>query len=238
MAAPTVDKGGTDPDGGLQAGGLIVHGPYEDLPEIASRRPRWGDFAAWWDASARGQADDAMSNLAAGCNVRPGPGELAALCEEWGFLAVEIAGELLGKVGAPDGDLTAKYPCVRAADVRGSEAHPWREVAPVDLLDRVLAVSRRALLFKTPAGLLAMRPPGASVAGPYQDAMVAVRAGKVDASTAEAARALELGCAIEPPAAVLAGMIEEYPALVYCLYDVLAEAGRPGKAKARPLTAP
>jgi hypothetical protein len=109
-----------------------------------------------------------------------------------------------------------------------------RTLLPVELLDAAERVTRRALIFTTPAGLLALRPPNRDAAASYVDAIADVAAKKADASYLGAGRALMLACAISPDAQTLAAAIESYPALAQWIPPVLQAASSGGKAIARP----
>ena len=104
---------------------------------------------------------------------------------------------------------------------------------PLDLLDTCERVSRRALFFRTPGGLLAFRPPPRAAVADYVDALAAAKANKPDASYLGAGRTLMLACAISPDAGALAAMIETYPALAQWIPPVLHEASLGGKARPR-----
>ena len=63
------------------------------------------------------------------------------------------------------------------------------ELLPLEALDAAERVSRRAVFFRSPMGLLGYRPPPRAAAATYADAVSAFQAGK-DASLLGAARAL------------------------------------------------
>jgi len=105
---------------------------------------------------------------------------------------------------------------------------------PVELLDAAERVTRRALIFRTPAGLLALRPPARDAAAAYVDGIADFQAKKPDSSAIGAGRALMLACAISPDAPALAAAIDQYPALAQWIPPVIQAASSGGKALARP----
>lgn len=133
----------------------------------------------------------------------------------------------------PDGDekeAARKRLAAHAAAVAALEP----TLLPLELLDAAERVTRRALIFTTPAGLLALRPPNRDAAASYVDAIADVAAKKADASYLGAGRALMLACAISPDAQTLAAAIEQYPALTQWIPPVIHAASSGGKALARP----
>ncbi len=233
----------------------------EEAGEFTLRPPSFAAYAAWFDAVQARRVSDASQNLVIDCAAEPTPEALAALFEEYGGLPETLTNELLAHVGTPGGGADEGYPCVRLADARkahsraaelgtvvneaADEAERYavaaRELAaltptllPLELLDAAERVTRRALIFTTPAGLLALRPPNRDAAASYVDAIADVAAKKADASYLGAGRALMLACAISPDAQTLAAAIESYPALAQWIPPVLQAASSGGKALARP----
>jgi len=230
---------------------------FEEAGDISLRPATFAAFAAWYDATARKRVADAAQNLAIDCAATPGPEDLASLFEDFGFLPESITSVLLDHVGAPAGGAGVGYPMVRLKDARaahsrvaelrtasameGASPALARELAelepallPLELLDAAERVSRRAMLFTTPAGLLAFRPPPRGAAADYVDGIAAFQSQAPDASYLGAGRTLLLACAISPAPDVLAASIESFPALTQWIPPVLQEAGAGGKAQARP----
>lgn len=217
----------------------------DEAGDITLRAPGFEVFATWFDLIARGRPADANQNLAADCAVKPDAAGLAALFEDFGGLPETLASALLEHVGTPGGGAAEGYPCVRL--VKAREAHtahaamapgPAADVAgaaliPLDLLDACERVSRRAMIFTTPAGLLAFRPPARSDVADYVDALAAWKADKPDTSYLGAGRTLMLAAAISPDKIALAASIEAYPALAQWIPPVLHEASLGGKARPR-----
>ena len=191
----------------------FVHDEIEG--ELRFRTPRWAEFAAWWDTTVRGSPSDAAHNLVAGCAIAPDANALAAEFEDGlGFLPTVIADRLLDHVGAPEAGFGARYPVLAEADV------------PAEVRDAAKkATKRRPLFVQVPTGVWAFRPPGSRAASSYIDAVRSFRAGKVDASLAEASRLLVLSCVLSPSPDVAAAQIQEHPHIVYTLADALGEAG-------------
>ena len=232
----------------------------EEAGEFTLRPPAFAAFASWFDAISQGRVSDASQNLVIDCADTPGPEALAVLFEDFGGLPETLAGELLSHVGTPGGGAGEGYPMVRLADARKAHSRAAElekaraeavqgdteapvapelmrlrgELLPVELLDAAERVTRRALIFTTPAGLLALRPPGRDAAAAYVDAIADCQAKKAGASYLGAGRALMLACAISPDAQTLAAAIEQYPALAQWIPPVIQAASSGGKALARP----
>lgn len=131
---------------------------------------------------------------------------------------------------APD-EQQAKRFAELVAEVEAVEA----TLIPLDVLDVAeRAGGRRVRFYRTGAGLLALKPPGAAAGSAFTDALAAIGAKQQGASYAEANKALVLACAVTPDAPTLLTMIESSPGLVYALSDDLREAASGGKALARP----
>lgn len=231
---------------------------FEEAGDITLREANFATYAAWFDAIQRGRSSDASQNLVIDCAVTPGPEALAALFEDFGFLPETLVAELLARVGTPGGGANEGYPVARLADARKahSRAATLRDgmgtyapdvaaaytaelaaltptLLPVELLDVAERVTRRALIFRTPAGLLALRPPARDAAAAYVDGIADFQAKKPDSSAIGPGRALMLACAISPDAPALAAAIDQYPALAQWIPPALQEAASGGKARAR-----
>lgn len=142
--------------------------------------------------------------------------------------AVELRTRIAGMAPAA-GDLEEKRAESLARELAVYEA----DLIPLELLDAAERVSRRSLIFRTPAGLLTFRPPGRDAAASYVDEAADAQRGKAGASYLGAGRALMLACAIAPDAPALAPSFETYPALAQWIPQVLQEAASGGKARAR-----
>lgn len=142
--------------------------------------------------------------------------------------ASELRARIAGMAPAAD-ELEKK----RAADLAYELEAYEVDLIPLELLDAAERVTRRALIFRTPAGLLAFRPPGRAAAADYVNGIAAFQSNKPDSSFALTGRALLVACAISPSAEAMIATLDTWPALVQWIPDVLREAASGGKARTR-----
>lgn len=216
---------------------------YEEAGGITLREATFDAYASWLDTMGRGSASDAAQNLVIDCAVKPNAEELSALFEDFGFLPETLESEIISAAGK---GVPGPYPMVRLKDARAAHSRALElrergsaelealqaEIIPLELLDAAERVSRRAVIFRSPVGLLPYRPPPRAAAATYADAVAAFQAGK-DASLLHAARALMIACFIGDSQAH-AAQIEQCPALAQWIAGALREVGSGGKALTRP----
>ncbi len=231
---------------------------YEEAGKITLRAATFDVYASWLDTMGRGSASDAAQNLVIDCAVEPNAEGLSALFEDFGFLPETLENEIVSAAGM---GVPGPYPMVRLRDARAAHTRAKAleierkkeeeagnddavalmtaelaalelELLPLEALDAAERVSRRAVFFRSPVGLLAYRLPPRAAAATYADAVSAFRAGK-DASLAHAARALMIACFIGDPQAH-AAQIEQCPALAQWIAGALRELGSGGKALTLP----
>jgi hypothetical protein len=237
---------------------------YEEAGDITLRTAGWAAFAMWWDTVPQSAGDACHNLVSDCAVKPDAGGLVALYEEGFGFLSTVLGAEILARSGVPGGVINARFPMVtlkeaRAAHSRvaalntaigalpdfGSEVElaPMVEeraflmatLIPLDALDVAERQGgRRVRFYRTGAGLLALRPPGAAAGSAFTDALAAIGAKQQGSSYAEANKALVLACAVSPDAPTLLGMIESNPGLVYALSDDLREAASGGKALARP----
>jgi hypothetical protein len=200
---------------------MLFH--HEDAGDIEVRRVGWADFAPWGDGYARERVADANQNLWATIAIKPAASELPELIEDFSALPMMLADAVIADCGSPGGigGLGERCEVVPDADV------------PPDMLAAARKRSRRAFFVRTPAGLWAMRPPGASVSAGYQEGMSAFGQGKAGSSFCETMRALTLGCVLSPDPEAAKAAIDEYPALPWRLGPELNDRAGGGKALVR-----
>jgi hypothetical protein len=198
---------------------------HEDAGRIEVRHPGWADFKSWADEFARDATrQDSYQNLWATLAVSPPAAEVPALIEDFSALPVMVANELLTDCGTPApgfAGLSERYPVVPDDQV------------PEEVRQAARKRSRRAFFVQTPAGLFALRPPGAEASSDYTAATSAYHSGAKDSSVAEACRALVTACALSPEPAAVKAAIEEYPAIAWCLAPELIDRAGAGKALVR-----
>jgi hypothetical protein len=232
---------------------------YEEAGKITLREATFDAYASWLDTMGRGSASDAAQNLVIDCAVEPNAEGLAALFEDFGFLPETLENEIISAAGK---GVPGPYPMVRLKDARAAHTRAAElrsmvaalsgatapggagdthaaelaaleaELLPLEALDAAERVSRRAVFFRSPMGLLGYRPPPRAAAATYADAVSAFQAGK-DASLLGAARTLMLACFIGDPQAH-AAQIEQCPALAQWIAGALREVASGGKALTRP----
>ena len=200
---------------------MLFH--HEDAGDIEVRRIGWADFAAWGDGYAREQMADANQNLWAAIAVKPAAAELPELIEDFSALPLMLVHGVIESCGSPGGlvGLSQRYPIVPDAEV------------PEETLRAARKRSRRAFFVRTPAGLWAMRPPGADASAAYQEAVAGFGQGKAGASFCGAMRALSLACVLSPDPEQAKAAIEEYPAIPWILRGELEARSGGGKALVR-----
>lgn len=196
---------------------------HEDAGDIEVRRAGWVEFAAWGDAFSREQMADANQNLWATLAIKPPAAELPELIEDFSALPLMLAHGVIEACGSPGGmvGLSQSYPVVPDAEV------------PEETLKAARKRSRRAFFVKTPAGLWAMRPPGASASAAYQETVAAFGQGKPGVSFCGAMRTLTFACVLSPDPETAKAAIEEYPAIPWILRGELEARSGGGKALVR-----
>lgn len=235
---------------------------YEEAGKITLREATFEAYASWLDTMGRGSASDAAQNLVIDCAAEPNAEGLAALFEDFGFLPETLENEIISAAGkgVPGPYPMVRLKDARAAHTRAAELRSMvamratpdgaaapggtgdaraaeldalqAELLPLEAIDAAERISRRAVFFRSPVGLLGYRPPPRAAAATYADAVSAFQAGK-DASLLHAARTLMLACFIGDPQAH-AAQIEQCPALAQWIAGALREVGSGGKALTRP----
>ena len=175
------------------------------------------------------------------------PGGLVGLSQRYPVLSLAEAEaehprakEIDRLLGLPDEPLPEDEKARKAEEKRRAEArqalqeeHAALWLVPQDQIAAARKRSRRAFFVRTPAGLWAMRPPGADASAAYQEADAGFGQGKAGVSFCGAMRALSLACVLSPDPEQAKAAIEEYPAIPWILRGELEARSGGGKALVR-----